>query len=145
MFPNAKFIYLIRDPYTVFESSRSFFTQTISPLQLNSIPVEEMEQNILYGYKELYEAYQEQKKYIPEGHLFEAKFEEFEDNALEITERIYKELKIPGWEEARPAIATYIGKKKGHKKNRYAYDQRTIEMVNDAWGYILDAWGYNRL
>lgn len=145
MFPNAKFIYLIRNPYTVFESSRSFFTQTISPLQLNTISMEEMEQNILYGYKELYDAYQEQKKYIPDGNLFEVKFEEFENNALEIIERIYKELNIPGWEAARPAIAAYIAKKKGHKKNQYAYDQRTIDMVNEAWGYILDDWSYDRL
>ncbi|MBO7067445.1 MAG: sulfotransferase [Bacteroidaceae bacterium] len=145
MFPNAKFIYLIRDPYTVFESSRSFFTQTISPLQLNTISQEEMEQNILYGYKELYDAYQEQKKYIPEGHLFEVKFEEFEKNALEITERIYRELGIPGLDEARPAIEAYVNKKKGYKKNQYAYDPRTIHLVNEAWGDILDAWGYQRL
>ena len=145
MFPNAKFIYLIRDPYTVFESSRSFFTQTISPLQLNSISQEEMEQNILYGYKELHDAYQEQKKYIPEGHLFEVKFEEFENNALEITKRIYQELDIPGWEEARPAIEAYISKKKNHIKNKYEYDQRTVSMVNEAWGDILDKWGYKRL
>lgn len=145
MFPNAKFIYLIRDPYTVFESSRSFFTQTIVPLQFNTIPVEEMEQNILYGYKELYDAYQEQKKYIPEGNLFEVKFEEFETNALEITQRIYYQLNISGWEEARPAIEAYINKKKDHKKNQYAYEERTIRMVNEAWGDILDAWGYNRL
>ncbi len=145
MFPNAKFIYLIRDPYTVFESSRSFFTQTIAPLELNSISVEEMEQNILYGYRELYDAYQEQKQYIPEGNLFEVKFEDFENNALEITERIYHDLDIPGWEEARPAIEAYVNRKKGHKKNQYAYDSRTISMVNEAWGDILDAWGYERL
>ena len=34
MFPNAKFIYLMRNPYTVFESTRSFFSNTILPLQL---------------------------------------------------------------------------------------------------------------
>ena len=145
MFPNAKFIYLVRNPYTVFESTRSFFTQTIAPLQLNTISQEEMEQNILYGYRELYDAYQEQKKYIPEGNLFEVKFEEFEKNALEITEQIYRELNIPNWDEARPAIEAYISKKKGHKKNSYQYDLRTIRMVNEAWGDILDAWGYERL
>ena len=145
MFPNAKFVFLIRNPYTVFESSRSFFTQTIEPLQLNNIPVEEMEQNILYGYRELYNAFQEQKKYIPDGNLIEVKFEEFEKNALEITERIYHDLDIPGWSEARPAIEAYVNRKKGHKKNQYAYDPRTISMVNDAWGDILDAWGYERL
>ena len=145
MFPDAKFVYLIRNPYTVFESSRSFFTQTIAPLQLNSIPTEEMEQNILYAYRELYDAYQEQKKYIPQGNLYEVRFEDFEKNPLEITERIYRQLGIPGWDEARPAIEAYISKKKGYRKNQYSYDSRTVSMVNEAWGDILDDWGYERL
>lgn len=145
MFPNAKFIYLIREPYTVFESSRSFFTQTIGPLELHSIPLDEMERNILYGYKELHDAYQEQKKYIPEGNLFEVKFEEFEKDAMGITERIYRELNIPGWDEAKPLIEKYVESKKGYKKNKYSYDPRTVQMVNEAWGPILDQWGYERL
>jgi hypothetical protein len=138
MFPNAKFIYLVRNPYTVFESSRSFFSQTIAPLEFNTISEKELEQNILY-------AYQEQKRYIPEGNLFEVKFEEFERNPLEITERIYRELHILGWEEVRPAIETYIGRKKGYRKNSYDYDSRTVSLVNEAWGEILDFWNYKRL
>ena len=62
MFPNAKFIYLIRNPYTVFESTRSFFNNTIIPLQLQKISPEEMEKNILEVYSRLYHTYEEEKK-----------------------------------------------------------------------------------
>lgn len=144
MYPNAKFIYLMRNPYTVFESSRSFFTNTIAPLELHSIPLEEMEQNILRNYMELYKAYQDQKQYIPEGNLFEVRFEDIEKDALGITERIYRELNIPGWETARPAIEQYVAGKKGYKKNKYQYDPRTVQLVNEAWGTVLDEWGYER-
>ena len=144
MYPNAKFIYLMRNPYTVFESSRSFFTNTIAPLELHSIPLEEMEQNILRNYMELYKAYQEQKQFIPEGNLFEVRFEDIEKDALGITERIYRELNIPGWETARPAIEQYVAGKKGYKKNKYQYDPRTVQLVNEAWGTVLDEWGYER-
>ena len=145
MFPNAKFIYLMRNPYTVFESSRSFFNNTIAPLELHSITPEAMEQNILRNYVELYDAYQEQKKYIPEGNLFEVKFEEFEKDAYGITERIYKELNIPGWEEARPAIQAYVEKKKGYKKNKYEYKPRTVQLVNEHWMKVLQDWDYEVL
>ncbi len=144
MYPNAKFIFLMRNPYTVFESSRSFFTNTIAPLELHSIPLEQMEQNILRNYVELYDAYQEQKQYIPEGNLFEVKFEDFEKDALNITERIYRDLQIPGWQQARPAIEKYIDGKKGYKKNKYQYAPRTVDLVNNAWGRILDEWGYEK-
>ncbi len=145
LFPNAKYIFLMRNPYTVFESTRSFYTNTIKPLELHSIPLEQMEQNILRNYMELYRAYKEQKKYVPEGNIYEVKFEDIEQDALGITEKIYHDLNIPGWEEARPAIEMYIGGKKGYKKNKYNYDPRTVELVNQHWGEVLDEWGYERL
>lgn len=145
MYPNAKFIFLMRNPYTVFESSRSFFTNTIAPLELHSISLEEMEKNILRNYVELYNAYQEQKRCIPEGNLYEIRFEDIEKDALGITEKIYHDLQIPGWEEAKPAIVKYINGKKSYKKNKYEYDKRTVQLVNEAWGPILDEWGYERL
>ena len=84
MFPNAKFIYLMRNPYTVFESTRSFFTNTIIPLQLQKISPEELEKNILEVYTRLYRKYEEDKKLIPAGNLIEIKFEDFEADALAI-------------------------------------------------------------
>ncbi len=145
MFPNAKFIYLMRNPYTVFESSRSFFTNTIAPLELHSIPLEQMEQNILRNYAELYDAYEEQKKYIPKGNLIEVKFEDIEKDAYGVTERIYKELNIPGWDVAEPAVLAYLEKKKGYKKNKYEYKPRTIQLVNEYCMRVLKDWDYEVL
>lgn len=145
LYPNAKFIYLMRNPYTVFESTRSFYLNTIVPLELHNISVEEMEQNILRNYMELYRAYKEQKQFVPAENLYEVKFEDIELNALEITKDIYDKLNLPGWDEAQDAITKYINSKKGYKKNKYKYDPCTIEMVNSHWGEVLDEWGYERL
>lgn len=142
MFPNAKFIYLMRNPYTVFESTRSFYNNTIKPLELQHFSEEEMEANILESYTKLYQAYEKQKQFIPEGNLYEVKFEEFEADALETTRKIYEQLQIPGWEEAHPAIEAYVGKKKGYKKNKYEYKPRTVQLVNQHWGYALKDWNY---
>lgn len=144
MFPNAKFIYLMRNPYTVFESTRSFFTNTIKPLQLQDISAEELEQNILSIYAKLYHKYQQDKSAIPAGNLIEVRFEDFETDALGMTEQIYRTLSLPGWDEARDAIAAYVGRKKGYKKNRYSYDPRTVSLVEQHWHFAIDDWGYER-
>ena len=142
LFPNAKFIYLMRNPYTVFESTRSFFTNTIVPLQLQKIPAEEMENNILDIYARLYHTYEEEKKLIPANNLIEIKFEDFEANAMGMTEQIYKQLSIPGFEESKADITTYLDKKKGYKKNAYKYDPRTVELVEKHWDFALKQWDY---
>lgn len=142
MFPNAKFIYLMRNPYTVFESTRSFFTNTIQPLKLQDFSNEDIEKNVLSIYAQLYHKYEADKECIPEGNLFEVKFEDFEADAMGMTEQIYRQLSIPGFEEARADIEKYVGGKKGYKKNKYKYDDRTVQLVQDNWGFALKQWNY---
>ena len=142
MFPNAKFIYLMRNPYTVFESTRSFFTNTIQPLKLQDISNEELERNILSIYAKLYHKYETDKKDIPLGNLIEVKFEDFEADVMGMTEHIYNTLSIPGYTEARADIEKYVGKKKGYKKNKYKYDDRTVKLVQDSWSFALEQWKY---
>lgn len=142
MFPNAKFIYLMRNPYTVFESTRSFFTNTMPPLRLQNIANNEIEDNFIEVYRKLFFKYEEEKSLIPQGNLIEVKFEDFEMNAFEMTEQIYRNLSIPGFDSSRSQIEKYVSKKKGYKKNAYKYDERTIRIVEDKWKFALDKWGY---
>lgn len=143
MFPDAKFIYLMRNPYTVFESTRSFFTNTIAPLELQHISPEEMERNILEVYTRLYHKYEADKHLIPAGNLVEVRFEDFEADAAAGARHIYEALSLPGYDEARTAIEQYVGAKRGYKKNRYDYAARTRELVEQHWGFALDQWGYH--
>ena len=142
MFPNAKFIYLMRNPYTVFESTRSFFTNTIQPLKLQDISNEELQENILSVYAKLYHKYEADKKFIPEGNLVEVRFEDYETNAFDMTQEIYQKLQIPGFEDARADIEAYVNKKKGYKKNKYQYKPETVELVEKNWSFALEQWGY---
>ena len=132
-----------RNPYTVFESTRSFFTNTIQPLRLQDITNEQIEANFIEVYRRLFYKYEEEKHLIPEGNLVEVKFEDFEADAMAMTEHIYKSLSIPGFEAAAPAISQYIGGKKGYKKNKYKYDDRTVRLVEENWKFALDQWGYS--
>lgn len=142
MFPNAKFIYLMRNPYTVFESTRSFFTNTIQPLMLEDISNEELESNILSVYTKLYHRYEADKHLIPEKNLIEIKFEDFEADASDITRHIYEYLDLPGYEDSRQAIEAYLNKKKGYKKNKYKYEERTVKLVEEHWDFALRDWDY---
>ena len=85
----------MRNPYTVFESTRSFFTNTIQPLKLQDISNDEIEKNILSIYAKLYHKYEADKSCIPAGNLMEVKFEDFEADAMGMTEQIYRACLFP--------------------------------------------------
>ena len=71
------------------------------------------------------------------------KFEDFEADAMGMTEHIYKAVSIPGCAEARADIEKYVGGKKGYKKNKYKYDERTVQLVQDNWNFALEQWKYD--
>ncbi len=70
-----------------------------------------MRDGILKVYKKLYAKYQDEKTLIPEGNLFEMKFEDFEQDAMGITRDIYRQLQLPGFGEAESSIASYLDSK----------------------------------
>ena len=97
MFPNAKFIYLMRNPYTVFESTRSFFTNTIQPLKLQDITPAELEANILDIYAKLYHKYEADKACIPAATSWRSASRITRPMPTGMTEDIYRRLSLPGW------------------------------------------------
>lgn len=143
VWPNAKFIYLVRNPYTVFESTRNFFTKTIASTTLEPFDSEAYELEVLKTYKALYERYETDKHLIPEGNLFEVRFEDFEANPVEMTEKIYKQLQLGDFETVRPNIEAYVGSKRGFKKNKYQYDPRTVELVDRWCAKAIQQWNYH--
>lgn len=138
IFPDAKFIYLMRNPYTVFESTRSFFNNTIRPLQLQHISPATIEKHILETYSEIYRKYESDKPFIPQGNLIEIRFEDFESDPLSVTRKIYDTLSLPCFAEARENISRYLLSRKDYRKNTYDYTPRTLELVNRYWGEAVE-------
>lgn len=142
MYPDAKFIYLIRNPYTVFESTMNYFGNIIRSLQLQEISGTSLEEDILVTYRELFEKYESEKSLIPEGNLVEVRFEDFEKDPMGAVQEMYRRLSIGGFEEARSSMEKYVTGHKGFRKNKYSYSDRTVRLVEDNWSGALERWGY---
>lgn len=143
MFPNARFVYLMCNLCTIFESTRSFLADTIQPLGLQDITPTELEDNILSIYAKLHHKYEAGKQFIPKRNLMGMKFEDFKANTMGMTENIYHALDIPGFSEARGTMERYVGSEKGYKKSRYKHDGRAVQLMQDHWDFTLKQWDYS--
>ena len=85
--------------------------------------------------------YEADKASIPAGNLIEVKFEDFEADAWNDGAHLRCAVHT-GFADARTAIEQYVGGKKGYKKNKYKYDDRTVQLVQDNWGFALKQWNY---
>ena len=142
LFPKAKFIHIVRNPYAVYRSMLHQYRAILPLFQLQKMPVEDMEEHILHSYKMTMQHYLHDRALIPEGNLTEVRYEDLEQQPLVELERLYAELALPGWEEAKGPIRDYLHTLSGYQKNRLQLAPAAIERIKEEWKFALDLWPY---
>ena len=108
MFPDARFIYLYRDPEQVFRSTCKLFDRFLSLYSFHDIEKEELLENIRWVYNQTIIQYEQQKQSVPAQNLVEIHYADFIHNPLAQLERIYHKLNLDGFEAAKNNFIQYI-------------------------------------
>lgn len=145
IYPNAKFIYIYRNPYEVYGSTFRFFKGVLPSQQFQSITDDELSDNILKVFTKMYDKYEEDKKLIPEGNLVEIKYEEFSKDNLGYLDNIYNQLDLGDFNRVKGTMQEYLDSLGSHKKHQYNFPQETIDKVNANWDYAFKKWDYEML
>jgi len=143
LYPDAKFIFIIRNPVIVFLSSKKFFSELLPTLWFHSLEEEDLEEMIFNIYDSLIHDYLEQKSLIPEKNLIEIKFDEYETDPLYFLQKVYHDFSLPKFEEAKPHFANYISNQSGYKKNKYDISKELLRRIIDRWGFSMELWDYS--
>ena len=143
MFPNAKFIFIHRNPVEVFLSTSHFFNTMMPYLQLQKIEPGQREEFILDIYEKMMNDYLIDKHLIPKGNLLEVSFADLEVRPLEVLESIYSELHLPGYTEAKNSFEDYINSMKDYKKNKHSIGRKTLDTIQRKWGFSMKEWNYS--
>ncbi len=143
MFPNAKFIYIHRNPIEVFLSTQNFYKKMLPPLQLQDISDEDIDSSIIEIYKRIMKDYIEQKELISKGNLVEVSFEHLEKEPTEVLESIYKTIHLDGYKDAAPNFERYINYLKNYKKNKHIISQKQMDVLMKEWGFAFEKYNYN--
>lgn len=142
MFPNAKFIFLHRDPYEVFLSTRNLYKKTLPFAQLQEINDEEIDTNILTFYKDMMHHYLNDRGLIPPRNLIEVGFQELDHSPLPVMRRIYTSMNFWPYARVRGRLRRYLDTLKDYQKNSYQISPVDIENVNRHWAFAFEEWGY---
>lgn len=142
LFPNAKFIFLHRDPYEVFLSTRNLYKKTLPYSQLQEISDQEIDDNILTFYEDMMRHYLEDRALIPPGNLIEIGFKDLDQTPMAVMRHIYQSLNFWPFARARGSIRRYLNSQEDYQKNSYEISAEDIENVNCHWKFAFEEWGY---
>jgi hypothetical protein len=142
MFPKAKFVHIVRDPYVIFPSTMNLWKRLYLDEGMQRPTYDGLEEHVFATFNRMYDAYERDRALIGPGQLCEIRYEDLIANPIEQMRRVYKELELDGFDTVQPAIEDYFAGQKGYKTNRYQITPEMRAEIGRRWEPFLKQYGY---
>ena len=142
MFPQARFVYIQRNPYDTLRSYVRLLRLMHDWHALQRIDFDELLLRQVKTWREMAQAYLEQRQYIPPGRLAEIKYEDLEQDKTGQVHLIYDALGLDGYDAFAPQLTQYAASIADFQKNPAEISDRIIGLVNEYVPFLVEEWGY---
>jgi hypothetical protein len=144
LFPDARYVYLARNPLDVFPSTVKLWRALYSTQGLHNPPHLDswLDDYVLDMFARLTEDYEEDRHLIPEGYLVELTYEDFVKDPVATMRDIYHRLDIAGFDQAEAPMRAFLGERKEHRVSRYELPEQLKRKVIDRVKPYIDRFGY---
>jgi omega-hydroxy-beta-dihydromenaquinone-9 sulfotransferase len=142
MFPEARYVIIERNPYEVFASNLKLWRTLLSLYAVETSSSDEIEQFVLAAYLMHEEAITEGVRIADKGKLAFVRYEELANEPIKRMERLYRELQLGDFEQARAHMEKYLASTAGYARNRFTISSAQKARVENSWGDAIRAKGY---
>ncbi len=142
LFPDARFIFIYRNPYTVVESLCRFVNAVLPGSELQHLKGGISVEYFARLYNDSLNEYMDARKCINPANLMEIRYEEFKERPVESLREIYNRFNIPGIEKTLPAMEAYLADNNPGTGTTYQITEETCRFVNEYAGDIVRRLGY---
>jgi len=143
LFPGAKFVHVVRDPFDVFPSTVNLWAALTRRhcLQTPRHP-ERIEEKVMREFVTVYERLKEARVLIPAGHFAEIRYEDLTTDIVGTLGRVYGELGLGGFDRVKPRLEAFAVASRGYEKNRWTLTPEQRATIRDQWGDVIERYGY---
>jgi omega-hydroxy-beta-dihydromenaquinone-9 sulfotransferase len=145
LFPNAKFVHIHRDPYVVIQSTVNMMHLALDWIRLQSAAHVDWTDRSLNQWREMHDAFFEQKLLIPPTQFHELAFTDLERDPIAALRKIYEELQLPTFDEVETKMRGYLDSLASYKKNKFPKVSDELKArIGETCRRGFEEWGYER-
>ncbi len=145
VFPHAKFVHIVRDPYEVFPSMMKLWQRLLDAFALQGAGGRDFVETTLSIYERTMRRHLDERAAIGDRDYCEVRYEELAADPERCVARIYRELELPGHAAAEGAVRTYLDSLGEYQRRPpRPLGDALRERIADRWGFAFEAWGYPR-
>jgi hypothetical protein len=142
LFPDARFIHIVRDPFVVFPSTVNLWKSLYRAHGLQKPTFEGLEEQVYQTFVKLYERLEEDKPRIAPDRFFELRYEDLVKDPIGQMRAVYERLKLGDFEKVLPRLEQYVAETAGYETNRYQLSPEKRAEVSQRWGEVIRRYGY---
>ena len=144
MFPEAKFLHIVRDPFVVFPSTKRLWNSLhhVQSMQIDS--EKNAEEYVFKCFDTMYSAFERDRNHLNAEQLHEIRYEELVANPVASMERAYEKLNLGGFDKVRTAFEEQAESMKGYTTNTYQHDARIVSEISERWQPFIQRYGYKK-
>ncbi|NKQ37395.1 MAG: sulfotransferase [Chloroflexi bacterium] len=143
LFPDARFVHIHRNPFTVFQSTRRLYRTAVPRSHLQQPDETAVNDHILQRYRQIYDAYFAEKTAVPTNQLCEISFEALEQDTMGQIYKIYETLNLGMSPKLEQRLSNYVNSLDGYKKNHHApLTDELRRQITQIWQPVFEEWDY---
>jgi hypothetical protein len=143
LFPDARFVHIVRDPYVVFPSTVNLWKSLYRAHGLQRPTFDGLEEYVYRTFTHLYRKVEEGRKLVAPRRFYELRYEDLVRDPVGQMKSLYRHLELGDFENLRPHLERYLASVKGYETNRYQLSPELREKIGSRWGEVIRKYGYS--
>ena len=142
MFPEARFLHVVRDPWVVFSSTMRLWRSLHEVQGLQVDRGEALERYVFAAFEEMYAAFERDRGSLADGRLHELRYEDLVADPVGRLAEAYERLDLGDFARVRGKLEAQAESMKRYRTNTYSDDPRIVAEVARRWRPFIDRYGY---
>ncbi|HEY5312520.1 MAG TPA: sulfotransferase [Pirellulales bacterium] len=143
MFPDARFVHIVRDPLGIYNSTNKLWHSLYVDQGLQTPRFAGLDEYIFSTLEMMYDKFERDRGLLAPGRLCELRYEDLVRDPAGELKHVYDELGLGGFDELRPKLDEYLASMTGYQTNRYAQAQPELRArIAQRWGRFFRRFGY---
>ena len=141
-YPDAKFIHIHRNPYSIFPSTYNLWMRLSLDEGVQRPSGIGMEECVFDWLNTMYDAFEEDVKQLQANQFCEVAYKDLTAAPVETLARIYQTLELEGFDAARSGFQKHADSQKEYKKNKFSMEPELKIRIAERWKRYFERFGY---